>query len=497
MKRMYEITELSETTTTRRRRSRRLDKYKEEEEEEEEEEEREEEGGRRKRKKTVSYGEKKTRHVRREEHEEECCAKLCERINGKTDGGAGVSGTQDRNEVKATAAYCYWKKRKRTDTLSGEGSDVNEEEEEEEEVVVNMTSIAVQTLQSGDASPQAVAPPTMHADATAAAMTNGMYSEQKHVMDVVVASPPTVADVMACDPAAAAGAAAAAEGIVPTTKEAAVRSGSDVVADGIGVKNNMNFVVGGNATAKHLRASVSTPRTGPEDGTSRIPHLSILLKGPAWIALMTIEDAEPEKAVNVYEKIVELKRVVLQPKMKTKASSSSDNNSKPNSANEKLFATRVMSGGTISDDEVKGKNTSGDATAGGMYKSIDGHFGTTVVGGGTTQEGEGEDRSVKRKNVVSVDDSNNVVNTDKNSPSPNTNHAAKQAANNGEDESAHVTTYYNDDLRLHLPEQSLKKKRARRRGPRSKSSGYRGVTCYRRTGRWEAHSTSHMFYVTL
>ena len=27
----------------------------------------------------------------------------------------------------------------------------------------------------------------------------------------------------------------------------------------------------------------------------------------------------------------------------------------------------------------------------------------------------------------------------------------------------------------------------RRRGPRSPASNYRGVTCYKRTGRWEAH----------
>lgn len=37
---------------------------------------------------------------------------------------------------------------------------------------------------------------------------------------------------------------------------------------------------------------------------------------------------------------------------------------------------------------------------------------------------------------------------------------------------------------LHQPQQLLKKSR---RGPRSRSSQYRGVTFYRRTGRWESH----------
>ncbi|KAG6485887.1 hypothetical protein ZIOFF_054454 [Zingiber officinale] len=42
---------------------------------------------------------------------------------------------------------------------------------------------------------------------------------------------------------------------------------------------------------------------------------------------------------------------------------------------------------------------------------------------------------------------------------------------------------YNQHL-LHQPQQQPKKSR---RGPRSKSSQYRGVTFYRRTGRWESH----------
>lgn len=73
----------------------------------------------------------------------------------------------------------------------------------------------------------------------------------------------------------------------------------------------------------------------------------------------------------------------------------------------------------------------------------------------------------KRKNIS--DDSTNVPN------------GRREVDKNGS------KTYYEEELGLHLPDQNSGKKRARRRGPRSMTSGYRGVTCYRRTGRWEAH----------
>ncbi|KAH9298929.1 hypothetical protein KI387_030611, partial [Taxus chinensis] len=43
------------------------------------------------------------------------------------------------------------------------------------------------------------------------------------------------------------------------------------------------------------------------------------------------------------------------------------------------------------------------------------------------------------------------------------------------------------DSRLKLPAQQHQQVRKSRRGPRSRSSQYRGVTFYRRTGRWESH----------
>lgn len=39
----------------------------------------------------------------------------------------------------------------------------------------------------------------------------------------------------------------------------------------------------------------------------------------------------------------------------------------------------------------------------------------------------------------------------------------------------------------HKPEQAKQQVKKSRRGPRSRSSQYRGVTFYRRTGRWESH----------
>jgi AP2-like factor (euAP2 lineage) len=39
-------------------------------------------------------------------------------------------------------------------------------------------------------------------------------------------------------------------------------------------------------------------------------------------------------------------------------------------------------------------------------------------------------------------------------------------------------------MKIVQPQQQAKKSR---RGPRSRSSQYRGVTFYRRTGRWESH----------
>jgi AP2-like factor (euAP2 lineage) len=42
----------------------------------------------------------------------------------------------------------------------------------------------------------------------------------------------------------------------------------------------------------------------------------------------------------------------------------------------------------------------------------------------------------------------------------------------------------NEEMKIVQPQQHAKKSR---RGPRSRSSQYRGVTFYRRTGRWESH----------
>ena len=272
--------------------------------------------------------------------------------------------------------------------------------------------------------------------------------------------------------------------------------------DGIGV-SNVHFVVNNNAQQSLQSIADPVPQT------RTVPQKIVLLKGPAWIALMTLDEkaeaeAEGTKSncgdgvvddAGLVGKLIILKRVVLQAKIKPRTQRSSNGNGNANyvarSDNERALI-RDLSGNyqkpclakdvgcklSAPDAQADGPAAAALEAAKNFWEACRGsdHQGTRAAD--VLLDQVCFQKNNRRKKDASGEDSNNVRASYFGDEGPRADADCFEEVQK---------MSYNNELQLHLPEQSNNKRRARRRGPRSRSSGYRGVTCYRRTGRWEAH----------
>ena len=205
----------------------------------------------------------------------------------------------------------------------------------------------------------------------------------------------------------------------------------------------------------------------------------VLIKGPAWIALMTIDDeytsqtGEKSKSITTgfVGKFIFLKRVVLQAKIKRQKLEERKNI--VNTSLKEMMQSTIFKGENIQNIDKNFSNndtsihTTSPATA--ALEAAKGFWDGSKQNGDTFMR-----MSKKKKRKHGSDDSTNAPDNNKES----------------DNEFRTMGRYFEEELGLLLPDQNNGKKRARRRGPRSMTSGFRGVTCYRRTGRWEAHSKS-------
>ena len=258
-------------------------------------------------------------------------------------------------------------------------------------------------------------------------------------------------------------------------------------ADGMGV-SNVSFAVNNSAQTNLQGLAAPGTAAAAAPAPANIPAL-VLLKGPAWIALMTLDEragdaagAEGTKSncgdgvvddESLVGKLVLLKRIVLQAKVKPHTQRSS--NGAAHNYTSRSESERAM----IRD--LSGNRTRGDAAlaGGGGAPAAGGVPAGAAAAAASPLQAAAQAKKDRRKKDASGEDSNNV----RHSCLGEEEGGAR--ADGGSEEVQKMA--YNDQLQLHLPDQTGSRKRARRRGPRSRSSGYRGVTCYRRTGRWEAH----------